>query len=61
MTKDIVWHESPVDRQDRNRRNKHKSGVVWFTGRPASGKSTIAHRMAKEFFDRGVNCNQISP
>ena len=56
MTKDIVWHESLVDRQDRNRRNKHKSGVVWFTGCPASGKSTIAHHMAKEFFDRGVNC-----
>jgi adenylylsulfate kinase len=56
MTKDIVWHEELVDRQDRNRRNKHKSGVVWFTGCPASGKSTIAHHMAKEFFDRGVNC-----
>ena len=56
MTKDIVWHETLVDRQDRNRRNKHKSGVVWLTGCPASGKSTIAHHMERELFDRGVYC-----
>ncbi len=56
MTKNIVWHETFVDRQDRNRINKHKSGVVWFTGCPASGKSTIAHHMEKELFDRGIRC-----
>jgi len=27
---------------------------VWFTGLPASGKSTIAHHMEKELFDRGI-------
>jgi len=56
MTKDIVWHETLVDRQDRNRRNNHKSWVVWLTGCPASGKSTIAHHMERELFDRGVYC-----
>ena len=34
--------------------NKHKSGVVWFTGLSASGKSTIAHHLEKELFDRGI-------
>jgi len=50
----IVWHESLVNRQDRNRMNKHKSGVIWFTGLPSSGKSTIAHHLEKELFDRGI-------
>ena len=50
----VVWHESLVSRKDRNRMNKHRSGVVWFTGHSASGKSTIAHHLEKELFDRGV-------
>jgi len=54
MSDHIVWHESLVQRQDRNRINKHKSGVLWFTGLPASGKSTIAHHLEKELFDRGI-------
>ncbi len=56
MTNDIIWHETLVNQQDRNRMNKHKSGVIWFTGYPASGKSTIAHHVEKELFDRGVRC-----
>ncbi len=56
MTDNIVWHETLVDRQDRNRVNKHKSGVIWFTGCPAAGKSTIAHHLEKDLFDRAVRC-----
>jgi adenylylsulfate kinase len=52
----VVWHESLVRRDDRNRINKHKSGVVWFTGLSASGKSTIAHHLEKDLFDRGIRC-----
>jgi adenylylsulfate kinase len=55
MENNIVWHERLVDRQDRNRTNKHKSGVIWFTGCPASGKSTIAHHVEKELFNRGIH------
>lgn len=50
----IVWHPRLVSRKDRERRNKHRSGVLWFTGLPASGKSTIAHFLEKELFDRGI-------
>lgn len=50
----IVWHETLVNKHDRNRLNKHKSGVIWFTGLPSSGKSTIAHHLEKELFDRGI-------
>jgi adenylylsulfate kinase len=50
----IVWHESLVSKLDRNRINKHKSGVIWFTGLPSSGKSTVAHHLEKELFERGI-------
>ncbi len=50
----IVWHETLVSKLDRNRINKHKSGVIWFTGLPSSGKSTVAHHLEKELFERGI-------
>jgi adenylylsulfate kinase len=34
--------------------NNHKSGLVWFTGLPSSGKSTIAHLVEKELFQSGI-------
>ncbi|RUM87919.1 MAG: adenylyl-sulfate kinase [Thermodesulfatator sp.] len=50
----VFWHPRLVSRADRERLNKHRSGVIWFTGLPASGKSTIAHFLEKELFDRGI-------
>ena len=50
----VVWHECLVNRSDRNTLNNHKSGLVWFTGLSASGKSTIAHAVEKELHDRGI-------
>ena len=54
MKNHIRWHIGYVNRQDRNSLNNHKSGLVWFTGLPSSGKSTIAHRVEKELFSRGI-------
>lgn len=54
MTDNVIWHERLVNRRERNLMNKHKSGVVWFTGLSASGKSTIAHHLEKDLFDRGI-------
>jgi adenylylsulfate kinase len=54
MTENVVWHERLVSRRERNLLNKHKSGVVWFTGLSAAGKSTIAHHLEKDLFDRGI-------
>ena len=50
----VIWHECLVQRGDRNRLNNHKSGLVWFTGLSAAGKSTIAHAVEKELYDRGI-------
>lgn len=49
----VVWHDVYVTREDRNRLNNHKSGLLWFTGLSASGKSTIAHSVEKKLFERG--------
>jgi adenylylsulfate kinase len=52
----VVWHETLVTKRDRNLLNKHRSGLIWFTGLPSSGKSTIAHHLEKELFERGIRC-----
>jgi adenylylsulfate kinase len=54
MENHIKWHNGFVKREDRNRLNNHKSGLVWLTGLPSSGKSTIAHTVEKRLFDRGI-------
>lgn len=49
-----MWDDRFVKRDERNRLNNHKSGLVWFTGLSASGKSTIAHYVERELFKRGI-------
>lgn len=50
----IIRHDSLINRDDRNRLNNHKSGLVWFTGLSASGKSTIAHAVERELFKQSI-------
>ncbi len=50
----VVWHDEFVKRADRNRLNDHKSGLVWFTGLSASGKSTIAHSVEKALYKHRI-------
>ncbi len=48
-----IRHYGHLTRQDRNLRNRHPSGILWFTGFSGSGKSTIAHGVEKELFQLG--------
>jgi adenylylsulfate kinase len=50
----IVSHAGSVTKADRNRLNGHDSGVIWFTGLSASGKSTIAHHVEKKLYGQGT-------
>ena len=50
----LKWHDSYIKRSDRNKLNNHKSGLLWFTGLSAAGKSTIAHAVERELFNQGV-------
>ncbi|MCK4836515.1 MAG: adenylyl-sulfate kinase [Candidatus Aminicenantes bacterium] len=42
----VVWHEHKVKREDREKVLDQKGMVLWFTGLPSSGKSTIANEVA---------------
>ena len=49
----ITWHQSLVNKENREKLLKQKGVVVWYTGLPSSGKSTIANAVEKELYDRG--------
>lgn len=42
----VVWQAAVLERAQREERNGHKAAVVWLTGLPGSGKSTVAHAAA---------------
>jgi adenylylsulfate kinase len=50
----VVWQKVLVTREMRESLNGHKSLVLWFTGLPRSGKSTIAHTLEKKLYDLGI-------
>ena len=54
-SKNITWHESGISKQDREIRNRHKGAVIWLTGLPASGKSTIAVELQALLFEMGYS------
>ena len=51
----IVKQEYCITKQDRNKRNGHNSFAIWFTGLSGSGKSTIANRLEKVLYEKGVH------
>jgi adenylylsulfate kinase len=50
----IVWHQTKVNKQDRQALNGHKSALLWFTGLSGAGKSTLANELETELFKRGI-------
>jgi adenylylsulfate kinase len=50
----IVWHDHRVTKAERRKLNNHSSCVVWFTGLPSSGKSTIASEVEYQLCTRGL-------
>jgi bifunctional enzyme CysN/CysC len=51
----IFWSEGVVTDRHRAIRNGHKGAVVWLTGLSGSGKSTIAHELERELFNRNMH------
>lgn len=49
-----VRYKGYITKKDRNSLNKHDSGVIWFTGLSASGKSTIAHHIENKLYQSGI-------
>jgi adenylyl-sulfate kinase len=50
----IYPFESSIKRVDRYILNGHQSGLLWFTGLSASGKSTLAHELEAHLFGKNI-------
>ena len=50
----IVRHHGHVNRQERENRLKQQGVLLWFTGLPSSGKSTIAYTVEHALVNRGL-------
>ncbi|KQO18296.1 adenylyl-sulfate kinase [Paenibacillus sp. Leaf72] len=48
-------HLPKVSKDERHQLNGHKSCVLWFTGLPSSGKSTLAFEVEHELFKRHMH------
>ena len=49
----LRWHTQRVTHAMREARSGHRSVLVWFTGLPSSGKSTLAHGVEAALFADG--------
>jgi adenylylsulfate kinase len=55
MSNNVVWHHATINRSMRERRNGHRSAVLWFTGLSGAGKSTVAHAVEARLFEMNVH------
>ena len=49
----VKWHRFDVTREDRARIKHQRAQCLWFTGLPASGKSTVANLLERRLFVEG--------
>ncbi|MFZ5564225.1 MAG: adenylyl-sulfate kinase [Thermodesulfobacteriota bacterium] len=49
----VHWHQGQIRKTDREWLNGHRGAIIWFTGLPASGKSTVAVALEEKLFERG--------
>ncbi|HET8673823.1 MAG TPA: adenylyl-sulfate kinase [Thermoleophilaceae bacterium] len=49
----VTWHEGGLTREERWRSLGQRGATIWFTGLPASGKSTIASALEQHLVSRG--------
>jgi adenylylsulfate kinase len=52
--RNVTWHPSNITKHDRERLNGHHGATLWFTGLSASGKSTLAHEVEDQLYNREV-------
>ncbi|MDK2921203.1 MAG: adenylylsulfate kinase [Desulfonauticus sp.] len=50
----IYWQRGKVQREDRERLNGHRAGLIWFTGLPGAGKSTLSKELEYKLHQKGI-------
>ena len=55
MSLNTVIHNFSIDKTQREKKNGHKSYLIWFTGLSGSGKSTIANMVEIALFKKGFS------
>ncbi len=51
----VTWHEHSVPKEEREKLNGHKGGILWFTGLSGCGKSTIANATDHLLHKKGIH------
>ena len=51
----LHWHEHSVTREEREKLNRHKGCVIWFTGLSGCGKSTVANLVDHKLHAQGLH------
>ncbi|NWF98891.1 MAG: adenylyl-sulfate kinase [Nitrospirae bacterium] len=54
MERNIKPYKGKIDKKERWQLNNHKSVLIWFTGLPGSGKSTISHELEYLLFKNKI-------
>jgi adenylylsulfate kinase len=54
-SKNILWSESYITIEDREKMFGHKGAVLWLTGLSGSGKSTIAKELEKVLINKKIH------
>ncbi len=55
----IHWHDGLLEREERWEQLGGKGCTMWFTGLPASGKSTIASALEQVLVQRGIHAYRL--
>ncbi|MEX2586360.1 MAG: sulfate adenylyltransferase subunit CysN [Balneolaceae bacterium] len=53
VSPDVTWEPWNIPREAREKRNGHKSALVWLTGISGAGKSTIAKMLEQRLWEQG--------
>lgn len=53
--KNIVWHDSHINKEQRAKQKNQKPCIVWFTGLSGSGKSTLANALELKLYELGCH------
>ncbi|MDP7977612.1 adenylyl-sulfate kinase [Bacillus sp. WLY-B-L8] len=51
----IIWHQTVITKENRQKLHGQKSCVLWFTGLSGSGKSTLANKVEERLHSLGIS------